>query len=90
MPDIFFAGAIVTVGGPLREITVRGKTWRFEMHSYCGPMLCDLKGNGLKREPAHVLDAISLWAQQGQRLEQRPAPLPPLCVWDHKPTERWA
>jgi hypothetical protein len=89
MPDILtsFGGvrAILTVGGPVREISVRGKRWRFEMHSYCGPMLMDLKGDALKREPGYVLNAISLWAQQGQRLEQRPEPNPPLCVWDHEP-----
>lgn len=88
MPDLItsFGGitAIVTAGGPLREISVRGKRWRFEMHRALGPMLVDLKGNALKREPLYVLEAISLWAQQGERLEPRPEPNPPLCVWDQQ------
>ncbi len=61
------SNVFIDCGGPTHQIRVGKKTWTFEMHQALGPMLCDAKGNGLKREPIHVLQAITHWAQQGER-----------------------
>lgn len=67
----------IDVGGPTHQIKVSGKTYCFEMHSFLGPMMTDMKGNGLKREPLHVLEAISHWARQGKRKDSNG-----YCVWE--------
>lgn len=68
-------------GGPEYDISVGGKIYHFEMHPYCGPSL--LKKNGdpvdLGKTPKRFLEAASLWAQQGQKVENG------LCVWFHEP-----
>lgn len=63
--------AILTSGNPVRQIRCGkdDKTFCFEMHSALGPMLVDAKGNGLKRERTYVMEAITKWAQQGQRMD---------------------
>lgn len=58
-------------GGPIRKISVGGKLYEFEMHPYCGPTLLNKQGDpiDLAKHPAAFLHATSLWAQQGQRVE---------------------
>ncbi len=68
-------------GGPMRKISVNGKIYEFEMHPYCGPNILNRKGEPLKNQPRTFLRAASLWAQQGQRIEDG------LCVWDYPPEE---
>lgn len=68
----------VLLGGPMRRIQVNGKIYEFEMHPYCGPTLLNKRtGSPLKHQPNDFLEAASLWAQQGQRLDDG------LCRWDH-------
>lgn len=69
----------VLIGGPMRKISVGGKIYEFEMHPYCGPTLSDKHGSPLEKQPSAFLEAASLWAQQGERIEDG------LCRWDHKP-----
>jgi len=66
-------------GGPIHVISVNGKRYRFEMHPYCGPNVVNRKGDPLKHQPTDFLKAASLWAQQGQQVENG------LCVWFHEP-----
>lgn len=67
----------ISVGGPTHHIRVGKKTWTFEMHRMLGPMLCNAQGDGLKREPTHVMQAITYWAQQGSRLDANG-----YCIWE--------
>lgn len=66
-------------GGAEFTIQVSGVKYRFEMHPWCGPNILNRRGEPLKRQPRAFLIAASLWAQQGQRVENG------LCVWDHEP-----
>lgn len=61
----------VLTGGPMFDIQVNGKRYHFEMHPYCGPTL----------QSNEFLEAASLWAQQGQKVEDG------LCVWHHPPKD---
>ena len=74
-------GACVDCGGPMLKISVGGKVIEFEMHPYCGPNILNRKGDPLANQPNDFLVAASLWAQQGQRMEDG------LCRWDHPPKE---
>lgn len=66
-------------GGPMHKISVCGKIYEFEMHRWCGPNILNRKGEPCKHQPPDFLRATSLWAQQGQRIENG------LCRWDHEP-----
>lgn len=70
-------------GGPMLKISVGGKVFEFEMHWYCGPTLLNAKGEpiDLNKHPKAFLEAVSLWAKQGKRMENG------LCRWDHEPEE---
>lgn len=63
------------------KISVGGKVIEFEMHPWCGPTILKRNGEPLKEQPMPFLEAASLWAQQGQRMEDG------LCRWDHPPKE---
>lgn len=71
--------ACLDCGGPMRKIQVNGTVCEFEMHPYCGPNFLNKKGEPLKHQPAAFLKAASLWAQQGQKIENG------MCVWYHEP-----
>lgn len=68
-------------GGPMFKISVGGKVIEFEMHPYCGPTILKRNGDPLKHQPTPFLEAVSLWAKQGQKMENG------LCVWFHEPKE---
>ena len=71
---------MIDVGGPEFTISVAGKRYLFEMHPYCGPNVLNRRtGEPLEHQPMPFLEAASLWAQQGQRVEDG------LCVWNYKP-----
>lgn len=67
-------------GGPMRRISVNGKVIEFEMHPYCGPTILKRNGEPLTNKPAEFLYAASLWAQQGQKIDEKG-----LCIWHHEP-----
>ena len=71
------AFVFIFAGGPMRKISVDGKIYEFEMHPVCGPTILDKSGGPAKSQPMKFLKAASLWAQQGQRVEDG------LCVYDH-------
>jgi hypothetical protein len=71
--------ALLDCGGPMFKISVGGKIIEFEMHPYCGPNILDRKGRPLDKQPQDFLEAASLWASQGRRMEDG------LCRWDHEP-----
>jgi len=67
-------------GGPEYQIKVSGASYHFEMNSLCGPMPIYKNGNEKPLESKHKFwTAVSLWAQQGQRVEGG------LAVWDDPP-----
>lgn len=66
----------VSMGGPEFDIQVDGIRYHFEMHRYCGPIRLNKRGDAHSRQPKRFLEAASLWAQQGQRVEDG------LCRWD--------
>ncbi len=73
--------AILLLGGPTRTIQVDGVRYNFEMHPRLGPCLLGKDGEPVSvRHPKQkrFLYAASLWAVQGQRIEDG------LCRWDHK------
>jgi hypothetical protein len=76
----FHGRVMLDCGGPEFVISVQGNRIRFEMHPYCGP--CALKKNGdpmdADKQPKGFLEAASLWARQGQKVENG------LCVWFHE------
>lgn len=69
----------IMVGGPEFDIQVQGKVYHFEMHRYCGPVWLNKRGDPYAYQPRKFLHAASLWAQQGQKVENG------LCVWHHEP-----
>lgn len=69
----------ILTGGPDYEIQVNGRRIRFEMHPICGPCALNRRGDPLAKQPVYFLEAASLWAQQGMRVENG------LCVWEHEP-----
>lgn len=71
--------AFFDCGGPMLKIQVNGRIIEFEMHPYCGPNILNKRGEPLAHQPQDFLEADSLWAQQGKRMENG------LCRWDHKP-----
>lgn len=79
MPCIILAGAIFTVGGPERKISVNGKIVPFEDHSYCGPTMLNKRGDPLDHQSPEFLTAASLWAQQGRKVGPDG-----LCQWNHE------
>jgi hypothetical protein len=79
MPTIRIPGGLALVGGPTLKISVGGKIYDFEDHSYCGPTALNKRGDPLANQPAAFLEAASLWCQQGKRMEDG------LARWDHEP-----
>lgn len=71
----------ISMGGPEFDIQVNGCRYHFEMHPYCGPIRLTKSGKEHPSQPFAFLHAASLWAQQGQRVEDG------LCRWDHEPEE---
>lgn len=71
----------ILLGGPMRKISVGGKIYEFEMHRYCGPTLLNRNGEPRKYQPMQFLKAASLWAQQGEKIDENG-----LCIWFHEPT----
>lgn len=69
-------------GGPMRKIRVDGEVFDFEMHPFCGPTLLNKWGDPkpVDKHPRNFLEAASLWAQQGQRMENG------WCLWRKDPT----
>ena len=67
-------------GGKMHKISVGGRIIEFEMHRYCGPNILNRKGEPLKNQPADFLHAASLWAQQGQKVDENG-----LCIYYHEP-----
>ena len=79
MPCIHFGGAIVTLAGPTRYITVGDKRIAFEM-TYCGPAVLKQDGNPKARQPSSrnpFWYAFSAWTQQGERTDDAGE-----CLWD--------
>ncbi len=66
----------ISYGGPTHKISVGGIIHTFEMHPYCGPVLLKKNGDPAAVQPVKFLEAASLWAQQGKRIEDW------LCRWD--------
>lgn len=60
----------ISVGGPTYAINAT-KVHYFEDHPYCGPMLCDKKGNAVKEPPPTdiVWNRINAWYRQGKQYE---------------------
>lgn len=60
----------VTFNGPIYSIEVDGKTYRFEMHSYFGPLAVN-KNDSIKKAPwpSAVWKAIQLWIDLGEKVD---------------------
>jgi hypothetical protein len=76
--------ACVLKGGPNRTISVDGKLYRFEMNPAAGPGFLNRRDQVIdgQKTPQKVWEAVSLWAQQGGRLDETG-----LCIWDRPPKE---
>lgn len=71
----------LTVGGPDLEITWRSKTWLFEMHHYCGPVLINRRtGQPLNTEPPKAFwSAFELWELGGKEIKDGKCILAVFC-----------
>jgi len=60
----------ISFGGPERIIEIGGKDYHFEMHPHLGPMPIHEKSkNERKLSHNHFFwHAVSIWAQQGEKL----------------------
>lgn len=70
----------ILFAGPDRRIFVDGKSYWFEMHRYCGPILLNEKGDGPaknQRLKSPFWHAVSQWAQQGEQADQYG-----FCIYD--------
>jgi hypothetical protein len=81
VPDIITSigrqACILTVAGPTYKMSVGGKIFDFEWHSYCGPIALNKCGDPLRNQPNAFLEAASLWGQQGKRVDEKTG----LCIW---------
>jgi hypothetical protein len=68
----------ISIGGPVIKISIKGKLYHFEDHRYCGPMRVDQRGEPTTKTPMAFWKAVSLWAQQGRKIENG------LAVWYHE------
>lgn len=69
--------ACFLTGGPTYRIVVAGREWLFELHPYCGAAVISRRTwVPLAVQPRRVLEAASLWAQQGREVGADG-----LCVW---------
>lgn len=78
---LYPVGSVIHIsrGGPTHRISVNGKIVTFEDHPYCGPIAVSARtGEGLKRQTPEFLRAVTLWYEQGKRVEDG------LCRWDHE------
>ncbi len=64
----------ISLAGPERYLSTNGRTWIFEDHHYCGPIVL----TGKTHEPATVQPgekspfwpAVNAWYQQGKKTKQ--------------------
>ena len=59
------------LGGPDYEISAGGRSFRFEMHPVCGPVVLNKRGDPTARQPGpkhEIWRAVTLWHQQGRRV----------------------
>lgn len=69
-----------------RATDANGKTWRFELHPYCGPFVLNRRGDPLATQPAAnspFWEAFQKWSD-----EHRPAPDPAVPRLDIIPTPK--
>lgn len=70
----------ITTGGPIHRISMPGinYSYSFEMHPAMGLLECRENGDGTtKKFPRKIYEAISLWQEQGQRVDEHGR-----CVWE--------
>jgi hypothetical protein len=70
-------------GGPVHTIIAGGRSFRFEMHPYCGPVSVGRDGGECKNQPgprSKFWEAVGLWHEQGRRLDGEGR-----CVWEYPP-----
>ena len=77
MKDLFLEAngspCIVTVCDDYGEAVVRGRTWRWEWHNYCGPLFVNADGSDRKRIPSEnhpVWKAIEKWERKRERKQK--------------------
>lgn len=73
----------ISYAGPERILMVEGKKFLFEDHHYCGPVVLGKNGDPLSVQPSEnspFWSAVSLWYQQGKRINETVNP--PWCIWD--------
>lgn len=74
----------ISVGGPTRQILDgKGRSWHFEDHPHCGPVVSDRKGNIKDAQPPEsspFWTAVTHWYQQGKHISTTG-----LCVWTTPP-----
>lgn len=62
----------ILYGGPEYDILVGSKSYHFEDHPYCGPnIIHKITKSVRKNQPKDFLRAVSLWAQQGRKVDKK-------------------
>jgi hypothetical protein len=75
--------ACISVGGPHRTISVKGRIYRFEMHPATGPWAVTKAGEVAANQPGArdpFWEAVTFWDRQGRRLDAAGR-----CAWDYPP-----
>lgn len=63
----------ISFGGPIRHLSVGTKTWHFEDHPYCGPVVVDMHGEPLAKQPSETdtfWTHVNAWYAQGKRIKR--------------------
>jgi hypothetical protein len=72
----------MSLAGPEHFITdAKGNRWKFEMHSYCGPIVLGIDGDPMDTQPgpkSPFWHAVTRWAQGGHRLSGID------CIWEEE------
>lgn len=73
----------VCIGGPVHEIEVDGRTYRFEMHSYFGPIPLNARDEEMRSVPRKLWTAIQRWMDCGEEFHANGR-----CKWSPVPDPR--
>lgn len=72
---------MLDAGGPMYKISRRRKIYEFEDNQFAGPTILNKRtGSPATLQPTPFLEAVSLWAQQGRKVDENG-----LCIWFHEP-----
>jgi hypothetical protein len=73
---------VCRLSSPTRRVSVKGKIYLFEILTSGGAAFVTSTGKERRQVPTLAWEAISWWAQQGERIDEDG-----LCMWDYPPKD---